>query len=63
MDVIACLLVCVHDRACVSSRCLTVCSLVERVYLHRARALELGWLEDDLGRDTSSRVSRIVSDN
>ena len=38
-----------HDRICVIYKCLTGVLLVERVYLHKTRALELGWLNDDLG--------------
>ena len=34
---------------------------VECVYLHRARALELGWLDDDLGQDVFRRLSTLGS--
>ena len=29
---------------------------IKCVYLHRVSALELGWLDDDLGQDASSRI-------
>ena len=44
--------VCVHDRICVISKCLTGVLLIERAYLHKTRALELGWLNDDLGLES-----------
>ena len=34
---------------------------MECVNLHRARVLESGWLDDDLGQEASSRLSTLGS--
>ena len=46
---------------CVSSRCFMCFLPIEHVYLHRAKTLGLGWLDDDLGQDTSSKLSTLGS--